>query len=103
MQQLFQRSGPRGPDAGDRRKLGGVSTQQIMQVAKARTDSACGDGADARQGQHDLHLLLGLSSLAPSSSRAVSRLLNTTMHFSNLTPFCYSIDQVCRISRSTTG
>src|SRR5947208_15820028 len=58
VQQLFQCSGACRGDTGDRRKLGGVSAEQLVQAAKARTDSACGDGADAWQGQHDLHLPL---------------------------------------------
>ena len=36
MQQLFQRSGSCWRDAGNRRKLGGVSTQQAMHATKAR-------------------------------------------------------------------
>src|SRR6266699_1291917 len=103
MQQLFQRSGSRGPDTGDHRKLGGVSIQQVMQTAKARTDSARGGGADAWQGQHEVHLLFRLSLPVPSCGGTVSRLLNTTMHFSDLATFCYHIDQVRRISGSATG
>ena len=103
MQQLFQRSGSRGPDTGDRRKLGGVCIQQVMQTAKARTDSTRGHGADAWQGQHDLHLLFGLSRPASSCRGTVSRLLDTTMPFSDLAPFGYRIDQVRRISGSATG
>src|SRR6266567_2977387 len=103
MQQLLQRSGPRGPDTGDRRKLGGVCIQQVMQTAKARTDSARGDGADAWQGQHDVHLLFGLRRPAASCRGTVSRLLNTTMSFSDLAAFRDRIDQVRRILRSATG
>ena len=103
MQQLFQRSGSRGPDTGDRRELGGVCIQQVMQTAKSRTDSACRDGADAWQGQHDVHLLFGLRRPASSCRGTVSRLLNTTMHFPGLAAFCYRIDQVRRISGSATG
>src|SRR5258708_20618847 len=103
MQELFQRSGSRGPDTGDRRKLGGVSIQQVMQTAKSRTYSARGHGADAWQRQHDLHLLFGLSRPTSSCRGTMSRLLDTTMHFSNLAPFCYRIDQVRRISGSATG
>src|SRR2546430_2261871 len=103
MQQLFQRSGSRGPDTGNHRKLGAVSIQQVMQTAKSRTDSARSDGADAWQGPHDVHLLFRLSRPAPSCRGTVSRLLNTTMYFSDLAAFCYRIDQVRRISGSATG
>src|SRR6266566_7415617 len=36
VQQLFQRGGSRGREAGDRRQGGGVGTQQVMQAAKSR-------------------------------------------------------------------
>src|SRR5207302_1689297 len=103
MQQLFQRSGSRGPDTGDRRKLGGVGAQQVMQTAKARTEGARGGGADAWQGQQDVQLLFGLRRPASSCRGAVRRLPNTTMHFSDLAPFGHRIDQVRRLSGSTTG
>jgi hypothetical protein len=96
VQQLFQSGGSRGPDTGDRRKLGGVSTQQVMQAAKPRAYSARGGTADARQGQHDLHLLLGQRGPAPPSRRAVSRIPDLAL-------FCCTIDKVRRICRSAAG
>jgi len=81
--------------------LGGVSTQQIMQAAKARTDSARGDEAYARQGQYDLHLLLGLSSPAPSPGRTVSR--RAVSRLPNLALLRCNINKVCRICRSPAG
>ena len=36
VQQLFQRNGSCWRDTRDRRKLSGVSTQQVMQASKAR-------------------------------------------------------------------
>ena len=101
MQQLFQRSGSRGPDTGDRRKLGGVSIQQIMQTAKSRTYSTRGNPADAWQGQYDLHLLLGLSSPAPSCRRSVSR--GAVGRVPDLALLGCRIDQVRRIYWSATG
>ena len=103
MQQLFQRSGSRGPNTGNRRKLGGVCMQQVMQTAKSRTYSVRGNGADAWQGQHDVHLLFGLSPPASFCRGTVSRLLNMAMPFADLAPFGYRIDQVCRISGFATG
>src|SRR5437868_4210934 len=50
VQQLLQRSGPRGSNTGDRRKLGGVGAQQVMQAAKPRAYRARGSPADAWQG-----------------------------------------------------
>ena len=94
MQQLFQCGGSQGPDTGDRRKLGGVCIQQVVQTAKARTDSTRGDVADARQGQQDVHLLLGLSRPAASHRGTVSRLFHTTVYFSDLAAFCYRVHQV---------
>src|SRR6266700_5683256 len=98
MQQLFQCGGSQGPDTGDRRKLGSVCIQQIVQTAKSRTDSASSDMADAWQGQQDVHLLFGLSRPAASHRWTVSRLLHTTVSFSDLAPFCYRVNQVRRIS-----
>jgi hypothetical protein len=74
-----------------------------MQAAKARTDGTRGDVADAWQGQQDVHLLFGLSRPASSRRGTVSRLLHTTMYFSDLAPFCYRVNQVRRISGSATG
>src|SRR5579872_3148062 len=103
MQQLFQRSSSRGPDTGDRRKLGGVGAQQVMQAAKVRTEGACGAGADAWQGQQDVQLLFRLRRPAASCRGTVRRLPNTTMHFSDLAAFGYRIDQVRRLSGAATG
>ena len=94
MQQLFQCSGSQGPDTGDRRKLGGVCIQQVMQTAKACTDSTSCDMADAWQGQQDVHLQFGLSRPASSRRGTMSRLLKATVYFSGLAPFCYRVHQV---------
>src|SRR5947209_20539086 len=64
VQQLLQRGGSRGSNTRDRRKRGGVGIQQVMQAAKSRAYRARGGAADARQGPHDLHLLLGQGSPA---------------------------------------
>ena len=103
MQQLFQCSGSQRPNTGDRRKLGSVCIQQIVQTAKARTDSTRGDVADAWQGQQDVQLLFGLSRPASSHRWTLSRLLHTSVSFSDLAPFCYRVHQVRRISGSATG
>ena len=103
MQQLFQRSGSQGPDTRDRRKLGSVCIQQVVQTAKARTDSTSGDEADAWQGQQDVHLLFGLRRPASSHRWTLSRLLHTSVYFSDLAAFCYRIHQVRRISGTATG
>src|SRR5205809_603127 len=103
MQQLLQCGGSQGPDTWDRRKLGGVCIQQVMQTAKSCTDSTSCDMADAWQGQQDVHLLFGLSHSAASHRGTVSRLLHTTMYFSDLAAFCYHVHQVRRISRSAAG
>jgi hypothetical protein len=103
VQQLFQCGGSQGPDTGDRRKLGSVCIQQIVQTTKSRTDSTRGDVADAWQGQQDVHLLFGLRRPASSRRGTVSRLLHTTVYFSDLAPFCYRVNQVRRISGTATG
>src|SRR6266566_8110651 len=103
MQQLFQCGGSQGPDTGDRRKLGGVCIQQIVQTAKARTDSTSGDRADAWQGQQDVHLLFGLSRPTSSHRGTVSRMLHTSVYFSDLAAFCNHVNQVRRISWTATG
>jgi hypothetical protein len=103
MQQLFQCGGLQGPDTGDRRKLGCVCMQQVVQTSKARTNCTRGDVADAWQGQQDVQLLFGLSRPASPSRGTVSRLLQATVYFSDLAAFCYRVNQLCRISRSATG
>jgi hypothetical protein len=95
MQQLFQCGGSQGSDTWDRRKLGGVCIQQVVQSAKARTDSTSGDVADARQGQQDVHLLFGLRRPASSRRGTVSRLLQETAYFPDLAAFGYRVHQMC--------
>ncbi len=95
MQQLFQCGGSQGPDTWDRRKLVGVCIQQIVQTAKARTDSTSGDVADAWQGQQDVHLLFGLRRPAASHRGTVSCLLQETAYFPDLAAFCYRIHKMC--------
>ena len=48
-----------GGSTGDTRQCGGVSARTVMQAAKSRDYCAGGNGTNAWQGQHDLHLLLG--------------------------------------------
>jgi hypothetical protein len=74
--------------------------KRLLKKVSAQVGESLGDGADARQGQHDLHLLLELSGPAPSCRGIRSRLPNTPMHFSNLALFCCCIDKVRRILRS---
>jgi hypothetical protein len=97
------RGGSQGPNTWDRRKLGSVCMQQIVQTAKARTDGTSGDEADARQGQQDVQLLFGLRRPAASRRGTMSCLLHTSVSFSDLTAFCYRVHQVRRISRTATG
>ena len=40
--------------------------KRLLKKVSAQVGESLGDGADARQGQHDLHLLLELSGPAPS-------------------------------------
>ena len=103
MQQLFQRGSSQRSDTGDRRKLGGVCIQQVVQTAKARTDSTSGDMADAWQGQQDVHLLFGLSRPASPRRGTVSYWLPTSVYLSDLAAFCYGVHQLRRISWSVTG